>query len=226
MTSRAGDPSGEPERIDRPGPAPISRSPRRPRRRRPRALGAPPPAGLATSQKRGKRRGVGAARAVGGAIGMALAANRGRLPAVEEDVDHLLAVAAGDDDRSGPERQHLAGQILLGVLSSAPVSARASGMFGVTTVASGSRRSTRALRASSSSRVAPLSATITGSITTGASPTNAKRLDDGIDRRRRAEHPDLDGVDPDVLGDRPHLGDDRRRRDRLDRARPRRCSAR
>ena len=106
-----------------------------------------------------------------GAVGVALAADRDRVPAVEEDVDHLLAVAAGDDDRARPQRQHLAGEVLLGVLVPAPVSSRASGMFGVTTVASGSSRSTSARRASPSSSVAPLSATITGSTTTGASPT-------------------------------------------------------
>ncbi len=55
--------------------------------------------------------------------------------------------------------------------SPSPVSSRASGMFGVATAVSGSSRSISAARAPSSSSTAPLSATITGSITTGASPT-------------------------------------------------------
>src|SRR3954471_8790992 len=48
-----------------------------------------------------------------------------------------------------------------------PASTRASGRFGVITVASGSSRSIIAWRAASSSSTAPDSATITGSITTG-----------------------------------------------------------
>ncbi len=48
----------------------------------------------------------------------------------------------------------------------------------------------------------------------------AERLDHRLDRLRGAEHADLDRVDPDVFGDRADLGDDRLRRDRLDRLDP------
>src|SRR3954468_5167913 len=51
--------------------------------------------------------------------------------------------------------------------SSSPASTRASGRFGVITVATGTSSSTMARRAASSSSTAPDSATITGSITTG-----------------------------------------------------------
>jgi hypothetical protein len=57
--------------------------------------------------------------------------------------------------------------------SASPESARASGRFGVTTVARGNTRSISAALAFGSNRVAPLSAIITGSTTTGASPTSA-----------------------------------------------------
>lgn len=52
-----------------------------------------------------------------------------------------------------------------------------------------------------------------------------QRLDDRVDRRRGAEHADLDGVDPDVGGDGRHLGDDDLRRHGVDRIDARRCSA-
>ena len=89
------------------------------------------------------------------------------------------------------------------------------------TVASGSSCSTSAARAASSSRTAPDSATITGSITTGVPGSScAERLADGGDRLRRPEHPDLDRVDADVLCHLPHLLDDHLRRRRVNRADP------
>ena len=81
---------------------------------------------------------------------------------------------------------------------------RASCRFGVTTVARGSS-ATSASRASGSSSGAPLSATITGSSTTGALGDEVERLAHRLDRLHRAEHADLDRVHPDVLGDRPDL---------------------
>ena len=91
-------------------------------------------------------------------------------------------MAAGDDDVGGPERVQRPREILDVVAPArrldprhadvaAPVapatSTRASGRFGVITVASGSSSVTIAARASSSSSTAPDSATITGSITIG-----------------------------------------------------------
>ena len=164
-------PEREAEDVDRARARRRSRAGRRrPPRRRPRGPAAPPPA---ASSPRARK----AASAEEWVQPEPWAAPSGwRSPAistdslaVEEEVDQLLAVAAGDDDRlraRAPARRAPAPPASRALPS--PVSARASGMFGVTTVASGSSRSTSAARASSSSRTAPLSATITGSITTGA----------------------------------------------------------
>ena len=102
---------------------------------------------------------------------MALAGNLDQPLAVEEEVDQVLAVAAGDDDRLWPQLEHAAGEVLLTCFFPSPVNSRASGILGVATAHCGSRWSTSASLASSSSSTAPLSATITGSITTGASAT-------------------------------------------------------
>ena len=59
---------------------------------------------VASGEVGGQGRGVGAAGAVGGSLGVALAGELDELLAVEEDVDGLLAVAAGDDDDLGAER--------------------------------------------------------------------------------------------------------------------------
>ena len=59
---------------------------------------------------------------------------------------------------------------------------------------------------------APDSATITGSTTTGCRRgSRSSAAADRLDARDRAEHPDLHGVDADVLGDRADLRDDHRR---------------
>ena len=69
--------------------------------------------------------------------------------AVEEQVAALLAVAAGDDDDLRAERVHRAGELRgRSSSSSSPASARASGRFGVATVARGTSRSTSAACAS------------------------------------------------------------------------------
>ena len=136
---------------------------------------------------------------------------------VEEDVREALPVPAGDDDHLRTESVQSARQLVrVGMRGHEPsASTRASGRFGVMTVARGSSRVRSASRASFCSRMAPLSATITGSITIGTSPDQVECLVDGIDRREAAEHPDLDGVDADVVGDGAHLRDDRGRRYRL-----------
>ena len=54
---------------------------------------------VAVRQERRQRRGMSAARAVRGAIRMPLAGNLDQPFAIEEEVDQVLAMAAGDDDR-------------------------------------------------------------------------------------------------------------------------------
>ncbi len=103
---------------------------------------------------------------------MTLALDRDRVASVEEDVDDRVAVATGDDHRTRPQRQHLAGEILLGALDPRP--AQLPRLQDV--------RRERPWQAATAARpalaapppragCAPLSATITGSTTTGASPT-------------------------------------------------------
>ena len=211
-----------------PGPAPISRRPAPTAAEAiSRAARAASSGVLAEGEMGRQRRGVGAAGAVGGAVRVALAFDRDRLAPVEEEVDHSLAVAAGDDDRlAAPAPAPRAPAPPGSRPPPAPVSARASGMFGVTTVASGSSRSTSASRASSSSRTAPLSATITGSTTTGASPTSASASTTASTVSAVPSIPILTASTPMSSATARDLGDDHRRRDRLDRARPRPCSAR
>ena len=63
----------------------------------------------------------------------------------------------------------------------------------------------------------PLSETITGSTTTGTSPTRSSASATAVDRLPRSQHPDLDRIDADVLDDRARLGDDDLGGDRVDR---------
>ena len=104
-----------------PGPSPSSRRPA------PTASRGDPPRAArrlerARRRARGTRRGPrsGCSRSRGRAARVALALDRDRLATVEEEVDVALAVAAGDDDRLRPERQHLAGELLLRVLLPRP----------------------------------------------------------------------------------------------------------
>src|ERR1700710_3139207 len=66
-----------------------------------------------TSEKRRQRRRVSATGTVRGAVGMALAGNLDQPLAIEEEVDQILAVAAGDDDGLRSQLEHAAGEILL-----------------------------------------------------------------------------------------------------------------
>ena len=120
---------------------------------------------------------------MGRAVRVALAGDLDELLAVEEDVDRLLAVAARDHDGGRAERvdgaRELARDPASGPLAA---SARASGRFGVTTAARGTRSVLSASSASSSSSRAPLSATITGSSTTGTSRNQVERAAHGLDR--------------------------------------------
>ena len=116
----------------------------------------------------GERRGVRAARAVRRPALVALARDLLEPVAVEENVRRLLfSVAAGDDDCLRAEGVDCACELGSGSASLC-ASTVASAIFGVTTSVRGSRRSRSALCASSARSGAPLSATITGSSTTGA----------------------------------------------------------
>ena len=130
--------------------------------------------------------------------------------AVDEDVGAVLGVAAGDDRRR-PAPSASSASPSSALEAPSPRARRAP----APRAGSGSRRSRAAAPARSappaplgSSSVAPLSETITGSTTTGAVADQVERLDHGVDRRLVAEHPDLDRVDADVVGDRADLGDD------------------
>ena len=190
-----------------------------PRAARRRAPGAPRAPRSACSPSRGRRRRGGAAP---GIVDDALA--------VEEHVDRLVAVAAGDHDGVAGRARGRARASSSAVAASASrrASTRASGRFGVTTVARGRSARTAPPRASGVEQRAPDSATITGSSTTGVPGGQQRRAPRRRPRssRRVAEHPDLDRVDADVLGDRADLRDDHLRRDRRRRASRRRCSAR
>src|SRR5918995_4672638 len=67
---------------------------------------------VAPREAGGEGRGVGAARAVGGAVGMARAGELVGALAIEDDVDGLLAMAAGDHHRARAERVHRARESL------------------------------------------------------------------------------------------------------------------
>ena len=122
---------------------------------------------VAERQARRERRGVRAARAVGGAVGVALARQLGERRAVEEQVRRAGAVAAGDDDVRRARARAAPARARSRRASSSPASTRASARFGVMTVARGRICSRSASTASAASRRAPDSATITGSWTTG-----------------------------------------------------------
>ena len=128
--------------------------------------------------------------------------------AVEEDVRRLLAVAAGDHHRAGPEGVDGPGQARSAPASLPAPGPRASARFGVTTVARGTSRSRSASRRPRRAARAPLSATITGSSTTGRLADQVQRLAHRLDRLGRPEHPDLHRVDADVA--RPPPGPARR----------------
>ena len=167
-----------------------SRAARRaPPRRRSASPPAPPPAAPQPEREvRRQRGGVRAPRAVGGAAGLAVAGDLDQPLAVEEDVRRLVAVAPGHDDRARAQRVHGAGEVR-GRRGRPRRRRRARAPrrgWASTTVARGSSRSTSAPRAAGSSSVAPDSATITGSSTTGVpGASRLERLLHGADRRAR-----------------------------------------
>src|SRR4051794_18707453 len=66
----------------------------------------------AKRQLRREGRGVRAARAVGGAVGVPRARDRHERRAIEEQIRRLLAMAAGDNDDLGSERVDAASELL------------------------------------------------------------------------------------------------------------------
>jgi hypothetical protein len=158
---------------------------------------------------------VRAAGAVRGAVGVALAGDLDQPLAVVEEVGRLVAVAAGDDDRPRPERVDGAGQ-----LGGAGVGGQVRERGGLGQVRRHDGRAREQLGAERPlglGREQPRARLghhhrVDDQRRVGE---QRERLGDGRDRGRVAEHPGLDGVGADVVGDRPHLGDDRRRRQRV-----------
>ena len=137
--------------------------------------------------------------------------------AVEEEVGGLLAVAAGEDDGARAERVDGADE-LLG--RPRPRRSRAEharlGHVRASRPPPAARSCVRSASwASSSSSRAPLSEIITGSSTTGASPTRSSASPTASIVCDAAEHADLDGVDADVVDHRPDLLDDHLARNRI-----------
>ena len=220
VSRRRASPDGRRRPARRPGPAPgrsradrrdglARRSPRRPRRLERRE---------AERQVGGQRARVGAARAVRGAVGVALAGNRVELgrrrrtgPTTSSRWPPVTTTFAGRASCSARASSSTSS------LAARPRSTRASGTFGVITVARGSssvddRRSRLVVEQH------------------GAGLGDHHRVDDnrhavvegerlahGAHGLGGAEHADLHGVDADVLGDGPDLLDDESRRDRVDR---------
>ena len=198
---------------------------REPRARRRPSRPAPPRADRrrARAARRASRRACSPSRARRRRGGARPGISTTRSPSQKTSVA-TLAVPAGEHDGARAEREHRARE-LGPSRSSSPVSARASGTFGVATVARGriSVRSAASARARAAARRTPRRAP--GRRRPASPGEQVERLDDGLDRARVGEHPELDGIDAEVLGDGAHLRDDHRRRDGLDRASRRPCSA-
>ena len=182
---------------------------------------------VAEREPRGQRRGVRAARSVRGAVGVALAGQLDDALAVEEDVGRLLAVPAGDHDRAAGRARGPRARAPRRRARRRRRATRASGTFGVTTVARGRSRARRArpgrprrAAARRTRRPSPGRRRPASGAAAGRAPPRPPRSLAAL-----AEHPDLDRVDAEVLGDGAHLGDDHRGRHGLDRGHRRPCSA-
>ena len=177
---------------------------------------------LAAREERGQRCRVRAARAVRRLVAVSARPRSGRAARRRRASRRgSRAVPAGDDDRRRAERVNRLGECRpVGVLArtATPASAQASARFGVTTVASGNRRSTSAATASSRSSRAPDAATITGSTTSGTSVLRRGSRRRSRSTGAREEHPGLRGVDADVVEDRLELRADELGRELVDRA--------
>ena len=118
---------------------------------------------------------------------------------------------------AGAERLDRPRQLLArSARSPRPASSRASGRFGVATVARGRTRSISAALAFGSSSDRPARGHHHGSTTTGASPIRSSASTTASMVGSSPSMPTLTRVDADVPGDRPNLGDDHLRRDRGD----------
>ena len=158
-----------------------------------------------------------AAGAVRGAVGVAPPLDRdGHVVRVriEEHVDRPRAMPAGEDHRARAEREHRASASALGFLlaraprprGSSPASTRASGRFGVITLARGRICSTSARCASGveqpRARLGDHHRVETTGVPGGSSSSAPATASVTL---ARAEHPDLDGVDADVGEHSAHL---------------------
>ena len=130
---------GQLEDVHRPGPRAEVAQPVADR------LAGDPPGGPRGLERRvaerevgGERRRVRAARAVRGAVRDGARRGSAHASPVEHDVGRLLAVAAGHDHHGGPERVQRAARGPRGRRRVRRPSTRASGTFGVITVARGS----------------------------------------------------------------------------------------
>ena len=146
---------------------------------------------IAPRQARGEHRGVRAAGAVCRAAVVPLSGDLHEPLPIEEHVCHHVAMAAGQHHGLPARAPALAAANcadLAGVgrpcLFAPATSARASGTFGVSTVARGSSSSTSGSIAPGVEQPAPDSATITGSSTTGVCGQLGKRPRDSVDRLR------------------------------------------
>ena len=177
-------------------------------------------------QVRGERGRVRAAGAVRGAALVALARDLLEPVAVEEDVGRLLvAVTAGDDHGLRAERVDRPRE-LSGSASRRAGEHLASARFGVVTSASGKQRVAQRVPCVVGQQGRAALGDHHRVEHDGRVPHEPERLDDRLDRRDVAEHPDLHGVDADVLGHLAHLLDDHRRAAPDGRRSRRPCSAR
>ena len=140
--------------------------------------------------------------------------------AVEEDVDASVAVAAGDDDAAGPEGVERAGERLgvVGRLVAAPGQHARLRQVG--------RDDGRQRQQLVDDRLARLVVEQHGARLGDHHRVDhdrrvpldeLERVADGADRLRGPQHPDLDGVDADVVRHGPDLRDDHLRRHGVDR---------
>ena len=161
----------------------------------------------ACSPSRARRRRGGAGRG----------ARRTRSPS-KSDVDRLLAVPAGDDDRLRARARARRAPAPRPRARRRPRARAPRAGSGVTTVARGrTQLDERGLGVRVEQPRAGLGDHHRVDDDRRAGGQQVERLRDRRDRRdRAAEHPDLHRVDAHVLDDRPHLRDDHRRRDRLD----------
>ena len=201
------------------GPAPAP-SPRRPSRtasaaicfaRRAASSGSSPSASCG-----GERRRVGAARAVRRAVGVALTRDLDRRSPSKNRSLAVSRCPPVTTTAPGPSAWIGAGELLRVRCPRPPPGSPPRAGSGSSPSPSAAAVVRSASSAPSSSSRAPLSAIITGSSTTGARGRGRARRRPLSIVSARAEHADLDGVDADVVGHRPHLLDDRFGRKRVD----------